>query len=80
MAGKTLIYISATTYDRPNTTTWVPVRSFHEHKDCYRILEESDDPEHDYWQFSSGDIVQCKKNKFAEGEYGLIAFKKCDHK
>ncbi len=79
MSEKKLIYVSYTTYVHPNTDGWQPVQAIHEHKNCYRVLEESDDPEHDYWQFSLGDIVECKNNKFAEGEFGLIAIKKCAH-
>ena len=48
---KNLIYVHATTFDRPNTFTWQPVQSIHEHENCYRIPDSSNDPEHDYWQF-----------------------------
>ena len=57
-----------------------PVKSVHLHGDCYRVLESSPDPEHDYWQFSSGDEVRCESHTFAEGEVGLIARDKCEHK
>lgn len=79
MSEKVLIYVSATSYDRPNTFTWIPVQAVHEHENCYRILESSDDPEHDYWQFTFDEVVVCEINKFAENEFGLIAIKKCSH-
>ena len=79
MLEKTLIYISVSMFDHPTTTIWHPVQVVHEHENCYRIIEESDDPEHEYWQFSFDEIVHCKEHKFAEGEFGLIAFEKCNH-
>ena len=79
MSEKTLIYISANTYNHPNTLSWIPVNAIHEHENCYRITESSSDPEHEYWQFTFDDVVDCKNNKFAENEFGLIAFEKCKH-
>jgi hypothetical protein len=77
---KTLIYLSTTTQDNPNTSTWLPIRSVHEHGNYYRIIESSSDPEHEYWQFGFDEVVDCKNNKFAENEFGLIAVEKCQHK
>lgn len=79
MREKKLIYVNATTFDHPNTFDWVPVQSVHEHENCYRVLESSNDPEHDYWQFSLNDVVRCEEYKFAENEFGLIAVEKCKH-
>jgi hypothetical protein len=41
------------------------------------VLESSSDPEHEYWQFKSGDVVKCEMNEFYEGETGLIAVAQC---
>jgi hypothetical protein len=79
MSEKTLIYVSVTTYSNPNTFSWFPVQSFHEHENCYRIIESSSDPEHEYWEFTLNDVVSCRNNKFAEGEFGLTVFEKCAH-
>ena len=79
MSDTTLIYVSVTTYTHPNTLDWYPVKAFHEHENCYRILESSADPEHEYWKFSLNEIVRCYDYKFAENEFGLIAVEKCPH-
>ena len=79
MSEQTLIYISVSTYDHPNTLIWQPVRAVHEHGNCYRIMESSSDCEHEYWQYAFNDIVICNNNKFAENEFGLIAIEKCNH-
>lgn len=79
MVKKILIFVSATTYDHPNTFDWIPVQASQEHENCYKILESSSDPEHDYWQFTLNDVVICRAYKFAENEFGLIALEKCSH-
>ncbi len=56
---------------------WQLVQAVHEHRNCYRIIESSSDPEHEYWQFSFDETVSCNSNQFAENEFGLIAVEKC---
>ena len=50
-----------------------PVKAFRQFSNYYKILEESDDPDHDVWEFTKGDIVKCEKIQFSEGEFGLVA-------
>ena len=80
MFEKTLIYVSVESYNQSNTIIWHPVQAVHEHKNCYRVLESSVDPEHEYWQFSFNEIVKCDEHEFAKNEFGLIAVEKCNHK
>lgn len=54
-----------------------PVRATLEHAFCYRLLESSQDPDHDNWEFQEGDVVQCRHQEFSEGELGLIAVALC---
>jgi hypothetical protein len=55
-----------------------PVRALHVHDGCYRLLEASDDPDHDHWEFGAPDLVRCETTAFGEGEEGLIAVAICD--
>lgn len=57
---------------------WRSVAAEHQHGHCYRVLESSEDPEHFYRQFESGDVVRCEVNEFYEGETGLIAVSECN--
>lgn len=53
------------------------VQAVHVHGSCYRMTESSDDPDHDPWEFESGDIVQCNTVVFSEGETGLVGVAAC---
>ena len=75
MKNTTLIYVAV---EGLGVELWQPVQAVLEHGNCYRVLESSPDPEHDYWQFSSGDIVRCESHTFAEGEHGLVARGRCE--
>lgn len=77
MNNQTLIYVDVKYFDHSGKF-WEPVQSIQVHEKCYEILESSTDPEHVYWEFTLGDIVRCETNKFAEGEFGLIAVSKCE--
>jgi hypothetical protein len=70
-----IIYVDVQGYP---VKIWNPVQSTHMHDNCYRVLESSPDPEHEYWEFEDGDIVCCESHNFAEGETGLIAVAKCE--
>jgi hypothetical protein len=72
-----LIYVADLT--RRNWLSWCPVRAIHKYGDCYEITEENPDPEHIYWEFSTGDVVKCEEYTFAENEIGLVARAKCDN-
>ena len=54
-----------------------PTRALHMHNMCYWVLESSDDPEHDVWEFEEGDVVRCEAKEFSEGEPGLFAVAIC---
>jgi hypothetical protein len=54
-----------------------PVRAARQHRDCYRLLESSNDPEHDVWRFTKGAVVRCVRREFSAGEYGLVAVATC---
>ena len=54
-----------------------PTRALHMHDMCYRVLESSDDPEHDVWAFEEDTVVQCETKEFGDGETGLIAVTVC---
>jgi hypothetical protein len=75
MNNQTLIYIDVKGYPGKH---WLAVQSIKMHENCYKVLEESEDPEHEYWEYTLGDIVRCETNEFAEGEFGLIAVSKCE--
>lgn len=70
----TLIYVAVKGY---SVDVWQPVKAIHIHDNCFRILESSSDPEHDYWEFSYDDVVRCENYIFSEGENGLVARSKC---
>lgn len=80
MLEKQIIYVSAKSYDHPDTLIRHSVQSIHEHENCYRIIERNPDTEHWYQDFDFGDLVRCENHKFAENEFGLIAVGKCSHK
>lgn len=79
MSDEILIYISVKHCDYPKDIDWYPVQSVRVHGNCYRILESSSDPEHEYRQFSQDEIVRCDNQEFSENEFGLIAVEKCRH-
>ena len=54
-----------------------PVQAELVHGNCYRVVDSSDDPEHDVWEFGAGDVVHCGSTVFAEGEVGLVADGAC---
>jgi len=54
-----------------------PVQGVKKHGVCYELLEESEDPEHDHWEFTKGEVVSCEKVQFGEGEFGLVAKQCC---
>jgi len=76
MFKKTLIYISV----EGSIQHWYPIQAIREHENCYRIVDMNPDPEHFYLQFAFDEIVLCEEHKFAEGEFGLVARGKCQHK
>lgn len=77
MTLKQPIYIDVNVIGYPGKS-WHPVEAEYQHSNCYLVLESSDDPEHENWQFEHGDVVHCELNEFYEGETGLIAVSKCD--
>lgn len=79
MSDEILIYISVKHYDHQKDIDRYPVRPVHIRENCYRILESSSDPEHEYRQFSLNESVRCANREFAENEFGLIAVEKCQH-
>jgi hypothetical protein len=49
------------------------------HDDVYRITgRRADDAE--TWEFSTGDVVRCREQRFATGERGLVAYERVTHK
>jgi hypothetical protein len=54
-----------------------PTRALHMHDMCYQILESSDDPEHEVWEFGKGAVVRCETREFSEEEIGLLAVTVC---
>ena len=70
-----LIYVDVKGYP---VKIWNPVRATHVHGGCYRVLESSPDPEHEYWEFKEGDVVRCETYAFSEGEEGLVARARCE--
>jgi hypothetical protein len=77
MSVNEIIYVDVKGYPE---RLWHPVEAKHQHGSCYLVLEFNSDPEHEYWQFESGDVVHCETNEFYEGETGLIAVSKCQCK
>jgi hypothetical protein len=77
MNANEIIYVDVTGYPEK---LWQPVEAQHQHGSCFLVLESSADPEHEYWQFQSGDVVHCEMNEFYEGETGLFAVSKCQCK
>jgi hypothetical protein len=51
------------------TDVWRPVEAEHLGGDLYRIAQEP--PADEEWPVRSGDIVRCKRKKFAGGDIGL---------
>jgi len=74
MNNHTQIYVAV--LDHPGGC-WQPVRATAQPCGCFRILDKSDDPEHDVWEYTEGDSVQCEALEFHEGEVGLVARRKC---
>ena len=76
MSQKQIIYVDVKGYAEK---VWHPVTTKHQHGSCYLVLESSTDPEHEYWQFESGDVVCCEMKEFdGMGESRLIAVLKCE--
>lgn len=44
---------------KDGTEVWRPVHAEHLGDDCYRLIEGA--PDGEMWQFTIGDIVQCKE-------------------
>ena len=55
---------------------WRPVQALRLENDHYQIVSENPYPEDERWQFSTGDIVRCKKQTFADGKTALAAVEK----
>ena len=60
------------------TDAWRPVSAERVHDDVYRITgTRADDTE--TWEFSTGDMVRCREQRFATGERGLVAYERATH-
>ena len=58
----------------------IPVAAVKVHGNCYKILDENPDEEHEPWPFECGEIVECKLHYFSEDDDpDWLAFKKCEH-
>lgn len=69
-----LIYVRL--LDRSELHLW-PVQAELEHGTCYRVLDDSEDPEHFIHEFQADEVVLCERRVFAPGETGLVAVAPC---
>ncbi len=51
---------------------WRPVRAVHQADDVYRIV--SDAVESEQWEFPSGSLVRCRREKLSDREEEFVAF------
>lgn len=62
-----------------DTDVWRPVSAAVIGKGLYRITGTASDCT-EKWEFKAGDVVRCRKQRFADGEIGIIAFERmADH-
>jgi hypothetical protein len=69
---------SATIYVRllnEGTDVWRPSPADHVRDDIYQITGSSPD-ETETWQFSTGDKVHCRLEKFSDGKMELVVFER----
>ena len=70
-----IIYVRA---DNLMRDSWQAVLALKCDCGCFEILGASNDPEHEIWEFTKGDVVGCEIHSFYEDESGLVAVKRCN--
>jgi hypothetical protein len=56
------------------TPCWRPIHGIHLRDDDYQIISEV--PPDERWEFTTGDHVRCRKQTFADGKKGWVAYEK----
>ena len=61
---------------REKLEIWRPVEAMKLGKNTYKIISPNPEPKLEKWEYKKGDVVQCEKKIFSDGNIGEIATKK----